>query len=178
MGREPQSNHSKKNKRYIPINGQKVYLTESQQQAWDEENGRVRRLARDEGKCGTNNFSLCAYYLSRGQCDECPYQRQGNVLSSDAAKTEEGYDFSEYQLVDYRPSTEDVVLDKLMREELYRTVGERERKGDQILRLYFEEGMSGLKIAAHLGMPESTVKDELRRLLRFIRENRDELLGL
>ena len=178
MGNTHKNTEKRNNARYILINGQKVYLTKSQQQAWDEENGRVRRLARKEGRCGTDNYSLCAYYLSRGLCDECPHQLQGIITSISDAETDDEYGFGEFHLIDHSPSPEETVLREMMLDELYRTAGLRERNGDQILRLYLEEGLSSYKIADRIGMRQTTVNDELNRLLAYIREHRDDILGL
>ena len=84
----------------------------------------------------------------------------------------------EYQHAKSAPSVESTVLDEMMFAELYRIAGLRERNGERILRLYLEEGLSCYKIANRIGMRQTTVNDELNRLLIYIRENRDELLGL
>lgn len=162
-----------KSTRYIPVNGQKVYLTKPQQQAYDKMINDVRHAAREEGRCGQPDYHKCF-----GDCGTCPYQTWGKFVSVDDDDYVEKSESGEYQRSNSAPSLESAVLGEIMWEELYHMARERERNGDKILRLYFEEGLSGLKIAARLGMPESTVKDELRRLLKFIRENRDELLGL
>ena len=70
------------------------------------------------------------------------------------------------------------MLGKLMLDELYHTAGLRERNGDQILQLYLEEGLSTYKIADRIGMRQTTVNDELKRLLAYIRDHRDDILGL
>ena len=169
-GKKP---NESKNTRYVQINGHKVYLTKPQQQIYDKMINYVRHMAKEEGRCGQPDYHKCF-----GDCAVCPYQTWGKFVSMDDDNFVEKSENGEYQHAKSAPSVESTVLDEMMFAELYRIAGLRERNGERILRLYLEEGLSCYKIANRIGMRQTTVNDELNRLLIYIRENRDELLGL
>ena len=166
-------NQDTKNSRYVLVNGQKIYLTKPQQQAYDKMINDVRHAAQREGRCGQPDYHLCY-----GDCGVCPYQTWGMFVSMDDDDYVEKSNAGEYSHTHSASSLESSVLGKLMLDELYHTAGLRERNGDQILRLYLEEGLSTYKIADRIGMRQTTVNDELKRLLAYVRDHRDDILGL
>ena len=159
--------------RYVVINNQKVYLTPSQQKAWDKMIHDARHTAQREGRCGQPDYRKCF-----GDCALCPYQKQGTVFSMNAACDDDEPVFGDYRIADNSRAFEDAILDTMMLDALYRSAGRHEPKGDEILRMFLAEGLSSYEIATRLGLRQTTVNDRLRRLFAYISANRERLLGL
>lgn len=159
--------------RYIKVDNQQVFLTQPQQQAYDQMINSVRYRARKEGRCGQPDYHKCC-----GDCGLCPWQQQGRILSMDAAADDARYGFDVHEIADPGHSVETDTINKLFFEQLYRTAAEIVPDGDIILRLHLEEGLKPYTIAQRIqAKSHATIDGRLKKLLRYIREHREELLG-
>lgn len=175
------ANVSKKPRYATIINGEKIYLNPEQQKAWDSMKNTTRNYARKIGACGQPDFRKC-----EGDCELCPWHRQGFVLSTDHEDFNEGSTRRSESGAVKQPaepvsaSAESLALTRITLENIFRYADETETNGAEILRRHFEcpeDPTSGRKIAEALDMAPSTVNDIIRRLLKHIRENRAQFLG-
>ena len=65
-------------RRYVTVEGQRVYLTPEQQAVWDKEIRRARTIAQKEGTCGQPDYHFCS-----GDCLECRWHVEGKFVSID-----------------------------------------------------------------------------------------------
>lgn len=160
-------------KRYVKVDNQQVFLTGHQQKAYDQMINSVRYRARREGRCGQPDYCKCC-----GDCGLCPWQKNGRILSTDYAARNDRYSFDAFELEDPGQSVEDDTINRLFFEQLYRTAVGIVPDRDVILRLHLEEGLKPYTIARRINVRSHAAIDErLKKLLQYIRDHRDELLG-
>lgn len=160
-------------KRYVKVDNQQVFLTGPQQKAYDQMINSVRYRARREGRCGQPDYRRCC-----GDCGLCPWQKNGRILSTDCAAKNDRYGFDAFELEDPGQSVEDDTINRLFFEQLYRTAAGIVPDGDVILRLHLEEGLKPYTIARRINATShATIDERLKKLLKYIRDHRDELLG-
>jgi len=157
--------------RYVAIGDEHVYLNPAQQKVWDKFINDTRNEARRKGTCSQPDFHLCF-----GDCERCPYKVAGKMISMDDGRYGDGFSIGPYAPADKPAELEDVVAARITLEIVMNKAALLERNGDHILRLRLEEGLSTHKIADRLDMRQSTVNDELNRLLRFFREHRSDFI--
>lgn len=160
-----------KTPRYVKVDGQKVYLNPEQQKAWDKFINDVRNSARKDKSCAQPNYHLCF-----GDCEACPYHVQGKVLSTDSEAYGGGYATGPNSPVKKSRSPESIVMKSETCRIIYREAARLVKNGDRILYLKTVEERSTYEIAAELNMPQTTVNKYLNKLLKHIREHREELL--
>lgn len=161
-------NQNKKS-RYVIIGGERVFLNPAQQKAWDKFINDARNKARRNGTCGQPNYRLCF-----GDCACCPYQIAGRMVSMDDKRYGDGFSNGSFAPAQKAIDPDQIVILSMTVESIMREAARRERNGDLILRLRFEEGLSTYKIAERLEMRQTTVNDALNRLLRYFREHRHD----
>lgn len=161
-------NQNKKS-RYVIIGGERVFLNPAQQKAWDKFINDARNKARRNGTCGQPNYRLCF-----GDCACCPYQIAGRMVSMDDERYGDGFSTGPFASAQKAIDPDQIVILSMTVEAIMREATHRERNGDLILRLRFEEGLSTYKIAERLEMCQTTVNDALNRLLRYFREHRHD----
>lgn len=168
-----------KKARYVKIGTEQVYLNAEQQKAWDKFINDNRNAARRDGSCTNSNYHTCD-----GDCFNCKYHQQGRVLSTDDEKYVEGNAGTTPRGAHKQPaessqSAETIALDKIAVAHIFEVADQRETNGARILALRFMnpgKPMSTYEIAEELGMKQTTVNVILNRLLKYIREHRDEFI--
>lgn len=157
---------------YAIINGKKIALTHEQRKGWNEMINRNRRYARDFGLCGQPDFRKCS-----GDCGTCPFKKEGAfVYMDDRERFVDGYSKGKFAPANPAVTTEDEAVGAETWDWLYREAEKTVKRGQEILYLSMQEGLSAHQIADRTGIAKSTVVDRLNKLLDFIREHRDDLI--
>ncbi len=148
--------------RYIPIDGQKIPVTENVYRAdkrpdWAERKRKERekRCAISNGRGGTKRCT--------DDCSKCDKQRTGSILSLDKF-TEEGFEVAD--TVDIA----ELVADRLLFEELYAALEELDPDNRRILEL-FSIGKSEREIAVDIGLSQKTINKRKTKLFDQLREH-------
>lgn len=157
--------------RYVLVNDQKVYLNREQQQAWDEFINTVRNRARREGRCGQPDYHKCF-----GDCETCPYQIQGVILSTDDERYGDGYAAGDNRALYQTKTPEEILVSGETERSIYTTAAKLVKNGDRILRMSAVDGLSTHEIGRELGMPQATVFKYLNKVLSYLREHRSEFI--
>ena len=157
---------------YAIINGRKIALTHEQRKGWNEMINRNRRYARDFGLCGQANFRRCS-----GDCGICPFKKEGAfVYMDDRDRFADGYSSGRFTPANPTVTPEDEAVEADTWDWLYREADKTVQRGQEILCLRMQEGLSAHQIADRTGIAKSTVVDRLNKLLDFIREHREDLI--
>ncbi len=157
---------------YAIVNGRKIALTHEQRKAWNEMINENRKYARQFGLCGQSDFRKCG-----GDCGICPYIKEGAfVYKDDQERFAKGYSKGKFAPMNPAVSPEDEIVGADTWEWLYREAGKTVQRGQEILYLKMEEGLSAHQIADKTGIAKSTVVDRLNKLLDYIHEHREELI--
>jgi RNA polymerase sigma factor (sigma-70 family) len=155
-------NQETKKERYIKINGKEIPVTEEvyrayKQPAWAEHKRKERekRCYISNGKGGTKRCTA--------DCSKCDKQRTGSVLSLD--RFEEDYGFEPSNHVDIA----DMVLDRMLLEELYAALEELDPDSRRIMKL-FSIGKSEREIADIIGKSQKAINKRKAKLFTQLRE--------
>ena len=155
---------------YVCINGEKVPVTYAQRKGWYEMVNNTRRYARTFKTCGQADFRKCC-----GDCGLCAYKREGLLISMD-----DPYQFGKEHSCGGSPpdasslTAEEEVLKQETREWLYQEAEKIVTRGGEILYLKIEIGLSAHQISMETGIAKTTVVGRIRKLIRFIREHKEE----
>jgi len=157
---------------YLVIDGRKVFLTEEERKVWKEMINRNRRYARNFGTCGQADYRKC-----QGDCAQCPHTKAGAfIYIDDHERYGDGFAKGEFAPAQQEATPEERAADSDAWSWLYASADRIVDKGEIILRLHLEDGLSTHQISHRTGIAKSTVNDRLNKLLAFIREHRDDLI--
>lgn len=157
---------------YVLIDGQKVPLTPEQRKAWLTMINDVRRQARKAGTCGQPDFRKCC-----GDCGLCPWQTEGLfVYMDDRDRYVDGFAAGSLAPANPQMPIDREYEEKDMWERLYSAADDLVQRGEEILRMAMEEGLSSHEISRRTGIAKSTVVDRMNKLLGFIREHREDFI--
>ena len=135
---------------YLPIDGQKIPVTEEVYRAYWQPVWAERKRQEREKRClisdGKGKTKRCME-----DCSKCPEQRMGSVLSLDKF-VEDGYEISDSLDMD------ELVAEKLLLEELSAALNELDPINRRIAELY-SEGLSERQIAAEVGLSQKTINN-------------------
>lgn len=145
----------------IPVDTQEQY-NDYMRPIWAEEKRRERnsRCVISDGKgkvirC-TNDCSKCDHYLNFGK-------RNGSVISLDRL-------YEDANVEPKNPSSMDeTAIYTVILDELLKILGEIKPKYSRIFELLYQ-GYNGREIAETLDMPNSTVKDDIRKLRKIVQD--------
>ena len=135
---------------YLPIDGQKIPVTEEVYRAYWQPVWAERKRQEREKRClisdGKGKTKRCME-----DCSKCPEQRMGSVLSLDKF-AEDGYEISDSLDMD------ELVAEKLLLEELSAALNELDPINRRIAELY-SEGLSERQIAAEVELSQKTINN-------------------
>ncbi|MDJ0304729.1 ECF-type sigma factor [Dehalobacter sp.] len=141
---------------YLPHEKQWVEVTETQYYAYYRDIWAIRKHAQKHRQCICPKSKL---WICDGDCAMCEYHAAGNTVSLDAPM--ENADGEEFSLLDTLEdptnSFADVLMDRLLLEQLLNELEERDPEGKRICELIME-GQSEREAAVTLNMARSTFK--------------------
>lgn len=164
----PKGDNQKSNKEYyLPIDGQKITVTEDVYQAYKQPVWVERKRQERRKRClisdGKGKTKRCMK-----DCSKCDRQRTGSILSLDKF-VEDGYEIAGSLDV------AELVAEKLLFEELAAALDELDPDNKKIAELY-GLGLSEREIAAEVGLSQKAVNkrkakifDQLHQLLKNYR---------
>lgn len=139
---------------YVCSTGEKVSVSKAQHDAYYREADRIRHKEQHHKRC------MCPYrYIWKcdGDCSVCEYHAAGDTLSLDSDTS--------YFLPDNSPPVEDVIIDRLLIEQLFKRLRELDRDADIIIRAWIEDpSVSDRAIAGRLGRKQRTFADRMKRI--------------
>lgn len=143
--------------RYILINGKQIPVTEEVYRAYKRPAWAERKRKERQKRCRDKNGNRCT-----GDCSKCDKQRTGSVLSLDKF-TEDGFEVADP--VDIA----ELVVDKLLLEELYAALEELDPDNRRIMEL-FSIGKSEREIAVDIGLSQKAINKRKTKLFSQLRE--------
>lgn len=137
---------------YIVVNGEKVYVTEEVYRAYVRP---VRNEQRNEKR-----WSRCMIGGKRclEDCSKCSHFKTGKFLSLDALMEEDGMDFQDENSI-----TEDLIMQKLLINALYKAVGRLPEKERTAVILYSRKATES-QIGKKIGMSQQGAGKLLKRV--------------
>ena len=156
-----------KNKQYfIPVNGELIPVTEETYKEYYRPIWRTHYHASKHGQCGCTDWRQC-----EGDCGLCRYRAAGNTLSLDAEY--EGEEGSKLTLLDSiedpAANIEDIVADKLLLNELFKTMDELDPDSRRICEL-IRQGKTEREIANEFDVRQSTINYRKKKLMEKLCE--------
>ena len=151
--------------RFVFVNGERVQVTEEVYQTIRAQNNHERWKMRCENRCTLVKYAEC-----RGDCQHCRCHTTGKITSLDALNAEK-MSFMDAQI--------DIEADFIRRETwqfIYQCADEVIDRGAAILRLYVENDYSFHEISEALGIPYSTIRWRINRILRELRAHKENIL--
>lgn len=150
---------------HLIIDDQVVEVSEEvyrayKQPIWAErkQKEREKRCVISNGKGGTKRCTA--------DCSVCDKQRTGSVLSLDKF-TDDGFDVSD------DINIADILLDKMLLEELYEALQELDPKNRLIMEL-FSIGKSEREISANVGLSQKTINKRKTKLFQQLKERLED----
>lgn len=144
--------------RYIEIDGQQISVTEEVYRAYKRPIWAEHKRKEREMRCRDEKGNRC-----NRDCSKCDKQRTGSVLSLDKF-AEEGFDVAD--TVDIA----ELVADKLLFEELYKSLEELDPENRRIMEL-FSIGKSEREIADDIGLSQKAINKRKTKLFAQLREH-------
>lgn len=151
---------------YIMVDGQRVYLSQSQQKAWDKLINDTRNDARRTKSCMQPDYRLCI-----GDCGLCAWRGEGILVSVDDENFEDSLCHAERASLSIE-SPENQLLEKDTMARLLTYAREAYPGGDRILELALSFGYSSQEISDITGIPYQTANRRLKMMLEYIRVHR------
>lgn len=146
---------------HLTIEGQVIEVTEEVYRAYKQPLWAERKREEREKRCiisnGKGGTKRCT-----ADCSVCDKQRTGSVLSLDKFK-DEGLD------VPGAINIEDILLDKMLLEELFEALEELDPKNRLIIDL-FSIGKSEREISANIGLSQKTINKRKAKLFEQLKE--------
>jgi len=157
----------KQDKQYfIRLDKQYIPVTEEVYKACYRPIWRTHYHASKNGQCGCTDWKRC-----EGDCGLCRYRAAGNTLSLDAEY--EGEEGSKLTLLDTiedpTANVEDIVMYKLLLEELFHALDELDPDSRRICEL-IRQGKTEREIATEFGVRQSTLNYRKKKLMEKLRE--------
>lgn len=157
----------KDKKYYIPMNGQKIEVTEEVYRAYYQPVWRTKKRAQSHGECccPKNDYKACT-----GDCLGCKYHQAGDKVSTATAiGGEDGELTIENTLVDDTPSAESILMEKELLKMLYEELEQLDPDGRRICELIMQ-GKSERAIAADMGKPQTTINYKKNKTFSILRK--------
>ena len=159
--------NQQQNKQYfIRLDKQYIPVTEEVYKEYYRPIWRTHYHASRHGQCGCTDWKRC-----EGDCGLCRYRSAGDTLSLDAGY--EGEEGSKLTLLDtiedLAPNIEEIITDKLMLNELFKTLDELDPDSRRICEL-IRQGKTEREIAAEFGVRQSTLNYWKNKLMDKLRE--------
>ena len=146
---------------HLTIDGQVVEVTEKVYRAYKQPLWAERKREEREKRCiisnGKGSTKRCT-----ADCSTCQNQRTGSVLSLDKFK-DDGLD------VPGSINIEDILLDKMLLEELFKALEELDPENRLIIDL-FSIGKSEREISANIGLSQKTINKRKAKLFEQLKE--------
>ena len=152
---------------FCMVMGQKVYLTEEMQKDWDQYINHVHNAAIYRKTCSQPDYHKCY-----GECCGCKYAVEGLFVSLDRNKVDRD---SLYVLRDGDSASplDDMLIAQERMNTIYKIAKKAIKRGDEILRLYFEEHMTFEEMADYLGEHDTTLRRRYHKLMELLREQKE-----
>ena len=149
-----------------PYDVQLVPVTEEVYRSVVPEIDRIRKQMQRSGRCVCPKSKL---WTCDGDCAICPYSACGNTVSFDTPLDDaEGLTLGD-TLVSDEPSPEAIAMDKALLAALYEELDRLDPDGRRICQ-FIMEGKTEREMAADLGMRQSTINYQKKRVLDLLRE--------
>ena len=143
--------------RYIFIDNQAIPVTEEVYRAYMQPIWRERKRRERAKRCRVGGIR-CS-----GNCSQCPYQRTGDALSLE--KMESGG----HSPVDLSADLEEIVVGKILLEELFRQLEALDPDGQVLCQLLLD-GKSERQIAERFGITQVAVHKRKKKVFGMLRE--------
>jgi len=147
---------------YIEINGKQIPVTEDVYRAY-------KRPIWSEHK-RNDRQKLCQVSNDKGgvkrcteDCSKCNYAKEGSILSLD------GLEEAGYGVEDRTQDVAEIVAEKMLLQELFRTLEELDPKNKRICELLIK-GHSKRAIARLLSISQSSFEYQFKKLMTYLRE--------
>lgn len=146
---------------HLIIEGQVIEVTEEVYRAYKQPLWAEKKRQEREKRCiisnGKGGIKRCV-----DDCSECDKQRTGSVLSLDKF-TDDGLDFPG------AINTSDILLDKMLLEELFEALEELDPENRLIIYL-FSIGKSEREISANVGLSQKAINKRKAKLFEQLKE--------
>lgn len=146
---------------HLTIDGQVVEVTEEIYRAYKQPLWAERKREEREKRCIISNGKGCTKRCT-ADCSVCDKQRTGSVLSLDKF-TDDGFDVSD------DINIADILLDKMLLEELYEALQELDPENRLIMEL-FSIGKSEREISANIGLSQKAINKRKAKLFEQLKE--------
>ncbi|WP_414733855.1 RNA polymerase sigma factor [Acetobacterium carbinolicum] len=147
---------------YIEINGKKIPVTEEVYRAYKRpiwtEHKRNDRQKLCQVSSGKGGLKRCT-----DDCSKCSHKKEGGVLSLD------GLEEAGYSVEGFAQDVAEIVAEKMLLEELFRTLKELDPSSQRICKLIME-GRSKREIARIMSIAQSSFEYQFKKLMAFLRE--------
>lgn len=146
---------------HLTIDNQVIEVTEEVYRAYKQPLWAERKRVEREKRCiisnGKGGIKRCT-----ADCSTCQNQRTGSVLSLDKF-TDDGFDVSD------DINIADILLDKMLLEELYEALQELDPENRLIMEL-FSIGKSEREISANIGLSQKAINKRKAKLFEQLKE--------
>lgn len=153
---------------YIRSTKEKVPCTEQQFQDFYRMAGRIRKKEQYYHRCKCPKQFIWA---CDGDCDNCEHHLGFGLLSLDAPMTDDGATLLDSDEFTSPVTTEEIVADKILLEQLIKRLRELDPDADKIIQC-LEDDCSDREIARRLGRNERTFADQMKRIRNELRKIR------
>lgn len=145
---------------YLIIDGQEVTVTEEVYRAYKRpiwaEHKRNNREKLCQVSDGKGSLKRCT-----DDCSKCNRTREGSVLSVD------GLDEAGYSVEDKTQDVLEIVIEKMLLEELFKVLEELDPNNQRICEL-FMDGYSKREIARTMSIPQSSFEYQFKKLMEYL----------
>lgn len=147
---------------YINIDGQEVPVSEEVYRAYNRpnwaEDKRIERQKRCQISNGKGGLKRCTE-----DCSKCSRTKDGSVLSLDRFEEE-----SEFTARDQSQDIAEIVVERLILEELFKVLEELDPNSHRICELIME-GHTKREIARIMSIPQSSFEYQFKKLMRSLK---------
>lgn len=143
---------------FITVNGEKVPVTEEVYREYWCPVWRRRKQQERAQRCRIEHGKRCT-----GDCNRCPHEKNGSVLSLDEFAAVDGYEPSD------NIDLADLVAHKVLLEQLDLALGELSETDRKIIVLHLN-GHTERDIAGRVGLAQKTVNNHKNAALTMLRE--------
>lgn len=153
---------------FVEVDNEQLYH-ELMRPIWKEE----KALQRSK-KCAVSNENGKLIRCD-GNCSACPHTKSGTPISFEAMADTGGFRSTQdgvhrqQNSATYTESTEDIVMDAMLLEELWEHIGELSEENQTIITM-FSEGATENEIAQAVGMKQTTVSYRKRQILKGLKK--------
>jgi DNA-directed RNA polymerase specialized sigma24 family protein len=137
---------------YVVVNGEKVYVTEEVYRAY------VRPVRNEQRNEKRRSRCMIGGKRCLEDCSKCSHFKTGKFLSLDALMEEDGMDFQDENSI-----TEDLIMQKLLINALYKAVGRLPEKERTAVILYSRKATES-QIGKKIGMSQQGAGKLLKRV--------------